>query len=172
LFELNFEPQNHILYNKMEYQVLGTTYLNCSVYEYVKENKIDETTKEVYRELGIVKDGEVLVRYQVKDFYSNAAFYRANSEIIEVEQISLESTVAVYPSPFKSNFSLSSNNIILPESIIVVNVSGKNVSSHFQVTSALNDRLLVKVKRNLKKGIYFIRIITDDYVITKKVIKS
>jgi hypothetical protein len=172
LFDLNFEPQNHILYNKVKYEVLNTKYLNCSIYEYVEEKKIDEITKEVYRELGVIKNGEVLVRYQVKDLFSNAAFYREVAEIIEAKQISIENTVTVYPSLFKSNFSLSSNNIILPESITVVNVSGKDVSSYFQVTSALNDRLLVKVKRNLKKGIYFIRIVTDDYVITKKVVKS
>jgi len=172
LFDLNFDPQNHIIYENYNYEILGTTYLKCSIYEYVAENKINEITKVVYRELGVMKNGVVLVRYQVKDLYSNAAFYRTVAEIIEAEQISLEKRVKVYPSPFKNTFLLSSKSIVLPQNIVVVDVIGKDVTSQFQIIAISESKINVKVKRFLKKGIYFIKLVTDDYVVTKRVVKS
>lgn len=172
LFDFQINTSNCLIAEHFEYTTGEITYLDCSVYEYVLEKQLDSITKEVYKELGIIHKDKLLVKYQLKDLYSNGAFYREIAEIILVEDIDLSEKISIYPNPFSEKFSLTSKDVSLLENITILDATGKNVTNSFQIIITAENEINIEAKRNLKKGFYFILITTDEYVLSKKVIKS
>ena len=75
-----------------------------------------------------------------------------------------ETSFTIYPNPAKKKFSINLKNIVNITNIKIINVLGSEVMK----ISMLNDNLRNIDISGLKKGIYFVQMITDDKIVISK----
>ena len=141
------------------------------MYEYKGEKEINSMVNEVYHELEIVKDGKVLVRYQTKDLYSGGVYYREIAELIDIEDIDLSNKINIYPNPFVTVLSLKSDLDFTSQDITILNIEGKDVTNQFSLKLTNGNQIKMSSNKSLKKGVYFVVIFSDNYIISKKIVK-
>lgn len=132
---------------------------------------IDSITKEVYHELGIVFKGKTMVKYQLKDLYSNNAFYRESSVIL-LDNSDVNSRITIYPNPILDYFTLSFKDVVFTlNNIKIYNVLGDDVTSNCKLTTENND-VKVVFNKNAAPGIYMVNIENEHYKVAKKIVKN
>ena len=108
----------------------------------------------------------------MKDLYAGGAYNRELAEIIEVPNLDLSEKITAYPNPFKDQIILAGEKEILSQNIEVLSLTGKDVTDNFNFITLTENRIKITPKNKLKKGIYIIKISTDDYFVSKKIIRS
>lgn len=76
----------------------------------------------------------------------------------------LLNNITLYPNPVKSNLYLNTNTVVLTK-IEVYSASGKKVVEKSRNTNTID-------LSNLKSGIYFLKLHTEDFFTVKKIIKN
>ena len=171
-FPLKKTIDKKVIAENVKFQVAGTTYFNCKIYESKYSKKIKESITENYSELIVVKKGEILIRYQVKDLYVGGAYNRELAKIVEIPNLDLSNSIAVYPNPFKSQVILVGNKDIFTQNVEIIDITGKSVTNDFDIHILANNRVKVVSKNKLKKGVYIIKLFAEDFFVSKKLIKS
>lgn len=172
LFDLTNNAKKSIVAENIKFEFLGTTYLNCVLLEYKEIKGISEFATEKYYELRILKEEKILAIYQTKDLYVGGVYYREKAEIISLQNIDLSTRFVLFPNPFENETMLETKDNIVDKNIVVLSAEGKDVTSQFQFVVFTNNKIKITSKSNLKKGVYILSIITDEYVLSKKLIKS
>jgi Secretion system C-terminal sorting domain len=77
--------------------------------------------------------------------------------------------VSIYPNPSKGIFTLGIGNSI-PKNIEVTDVTGKIILSKNNFQNSSSEVALDL--SSVSKGVYFVKIATDEQTVTKKIIKN
>jgi hypothetical protein len=99
--------------------------------------------------------------YRLKQIDFNGQFEYSNTIATKNNKIEAE----ILPNPFKDEITISNNATI--NKIEIVDVTGKIIYSEIQN----NNKILIHTG-NLKTGIYFIKVYSNDTVITKRMLKT
>lgn len=99
--------------------------------------------------------------YRLKQIDFNGQFEYSNTIATKNNKIEVE----ILPNPFKDEITISNNATI--NKIEIVDVTGKIIYSELQN----NNKILIHTG-NLKTGIYFIKVYSNDTVITKRMLKT
>jgi hypothetical protein len=171
LFNVSFNKANYIINKHLSFEHNNTLYADCELYEYNTEIMIDSITKEVYHELGVVSKGKTIIKYQLKDLYSNNAFYRESSVILVADN-DVNSRVTIYPNPIIDYFTLSFKDVVFTlNNIKIYNILGDDVTNNCKLTTENND-VKVMFNKNVTPGIYMVHIENEHYMVAKKIVKN
>lgn len=89
------------------------------------------------------------------------------SNILSVESFDIEYNIEVYPNPVKSKLYINSQSIL--KSVSIYDISGRKI----QDIKKTNSSSLSSINfENLSKGIYFIKVISENGQLIKKVVKD
>jgi hypothetical protein len=104
---------------------------------------------------------------------SAAANVTKGSCVVGIEETGRTSSVQVYPNPTTGVLNLIQETINNEQSTImgveIFDIYGKKISSHHLITSSSHHLINIS---HFSAGIYFLRITTENNVVTKKVIKN
>ncbi len=118
--------------------------------------------------------------YNLQDYYGNTFFSMAVADYgdgithnfcistVGVEESVLESAIGLFPNPTASIFTVTNNGSALIEEITVLNALGAIVLIDNAIAT---DRHDVNIS-NLENGVYFVRIVTENGSVTRKVVKK
>ncbi len=92
---------------------------------------------------------------------------------IESLENKTQEQLSVYPNPFNSGFNISfysdkKQNI----QIEMYDIAGRKVLNKEKKVNTLNNIITIDNEKDINKGIYFIRIITEDKIFNKKIVKE
>tara|TARA_Y100000589_G_scaffold147205_1_gene140790 strand:- start:22563 stop:23564 length:1002 start_codon:yes stop_codon:yes gene_type:complete len=90
-----------------------------------------------------------------------------NINNVSIYNLQLDKKTAIYPNPFTSNFNIDLSDFISVKSIIVTDVTGKQLLNYNNITTSI----LNINSKDWENGVYFITIKTDNNTFTNKVIK-
>ncbi len=168
---LNYEK--HIIKRNVSFSYNNIEYLNCSIYFFSYEDTINELASNKNYELGIIHNTKILLKLQTIDLTSHGTFYR-QSTIIESPILNEpEIDILIYPNPSSGLIKLSSNHInldTLKNNIHFFNILGEQLSPKINPSISSPASLEVKFDLTTKKGIYFLKILIEDKIITKKIV--
>lgn len=170
---LNYEK--HIIKRNVSFSYDNIEYLNCSIYFFSYKETINEFALNKNYELGIIHNNKLLLKLQSIDLTSHETFYR-QSTIIESPILNEpEIDILIYPNPSFGLIKLASNHInldTLKNNIHFFNILGEQLSPRITSSSSSPASLEVKFDFTTKKGIYFLKILIEDKIITKKIVIS
>ncbi|MBB6463136.1 T9SS type A sorting domain-containing protein [Flammeovirga kamogawensis] len=78
---------------------------------------------------------------------------------------SLEKTIVMYPNPIQNQLNVQTDFVI--DEIKIRDINGRDINGNF----TLNDKTITFTD-NLRSGVYFVEILTDNTVLRKKIIKE
>ncbi|MDT8412786.1 MAG: T9SS type A sorting domain-containing protein [Vicingaceae bacterium] len=175
LFNTPIIEERNIIKNNVSFFYNNVEYLNCSVYFFSYKDTINELASNKNYELGIIQSDNLLLKLQTVDLTSFGTFYR-QSTIIESPILSNpEIDILIYPNPSSGLIKLSSNHInldTLKNNIHFFNILGEQLSPKITSSSSSLTSLEVKFDSTTKKGIYFLKIVMENKIITKKIVIS
>lgn len=120
----------------------------------------------------------IYVNFVADSSFSNGSYgfgiYADTSSTINVPKVDiLEGTINVYPSPFKENINITFNNLIKGNcSLFIMDNIGNEVYSKRCVLSNGRENTVNISTAFLNSGIYYVKIISDNGVFVKKVVKN
>jgi hypothetical protein len=79
------------------------------------------------------------------------------------EDVLLENSFTIFPNPTKDSFSVQNLGLLSIEKIIIYDLNGKKLHSQTNATNISTSKL--------KKGVYFVQIITNETTISKRLVK-
>jgi archaellum component FlaF (FlaF/FlaG flagellin family) len=101
-----------------------------------------------------------------KVIFNNIAVSAVDKNVLSAEDYLLEEqNLTIYPNPAKDKIRILSNSSI--DKVLVYNILGKLVYESPKKTSNLSVDI-----SNLSKGIYFIKVFSDGFSKTKKIVKE
>lgn len=170
---LNYE--NHIVKKEASFIYNNIEYLNCSIYFFAYTDTINELTVNKNYELGVIHNSNLLLKLQTTDLTSHGTFYR-QSIIIESPILNEpEIDILIYPNPSSGLIKLASNHInldTLKNNIHFLNILGEQLSPKITSSNSSPASLEVRFDLTTKKGIYFLKIVIEGKIITKKIVIS
>jgi len=101
--------------------------------------------------------------YGESDFVQGAKFVTGG---VSIEHDSVNDRIIIYPNPTSGEVRVESGALRV-ESVEIFDVMGKNVS---RLTSHISHPISIDISY-LPSGVYFLRIVTENEVVTKKIIK-
>ena len=95
-------------------------------------------------------------------FIDNVKVVATDTTNVNVEEMNLDD-VKMYPNPANDRVRIESNNTI--QSLSLYGIKGEMMESH-----AVNSKEIDLLLEGYSKGVYFIRLVTDEGVVTKKLV--
>ena len=97
--------------------------------------------------------------YRLKQVDTDSKFFY--SDIINLKRTSANTVISLYPNPASNNFSIDLGAVYKNLLVIITDISGKKISETNHTPSQL-----INIKMNAPAGIYFVKIMSDNKIIT------
>jgi hypothetical protein len=93
-----------------------------------------------------------------------AQLYRNKTNAVGIAKAFVDESVNLYPNPTASLLRVNSDQLLINE-ILIIDITGKTIRSIRENTNTIN-------VEGLSDGIYFLKVMTDEKIITKKFVKQ